>query len=175
MPRTVYVDGGGGPALAPGRYLAVCCDVIDLGTQASPWGDRRQIKLVFEVATPTGRRIISRRYTASIHPQAKLTQHLEAWRGRPFTDAERARFDLGTLIGITAELQVGHRLGAKGSTYAEIQAILPPPRGRDGKPEYRRLAIEAYTPPPDPADEPEPTPAMDDEPATTIDDDDIPF
>jgi len=52
---------------------------------------------------------IRKKFTASIHERATLRVFLERWRGRPFTDGERAKFDTETLIGVPCQLNIIHK------------------------------------------------------------------
>jgi hypothetical protein len=111
-------------------YIAVCYRVIDLGTQQVEWNgeSKRQHKIIigWELNAPMadGRPFtINKRYTLSLHEKATLCQHLEAWRGRAFTEAEAKGFDIGNVIGIPCMMQIVHN-DVKGKTYANINAIM---------------------------------------------------
>jgi hypothetical protein len=52
---------------------------------------------------------IRKKFTASIHERATLRLFLERWRGRPFTDGEKAKFDTETLIGVPCQLNIIHK------------------------------------------------------------------
>jgi hypothetical protein len=59
-----------------------------------------------------------------------MRKDLESWRGRPFTQEEVARFDVGNLIGANCQLSIVHKKSADGSkTYANVAAIMPLPKG----------------------------------------------
>jgi len=69
-------------------------------------------------------RVISNRYTASLHEKSVLCQHLESWRGKRFTDKEKAGFYLGDLTGKNCLINVIHN--SKGDkVYANIASIMP--------------------------------------------------
>ncbi len=117
--------------LAPeGQHQAVCVDVVDLGMVAVEWQGQKKTqhkcRLVWEVdeKMPNGKRFtVRRQFTASLGMKANLRGFLEAWRGRPFTDAELAGFDTEQLIGVNALIQVVHtKKGDK--TYDNINAIM---------------------------------------------------
>jgi hypothetical protein len=52
---------------------------------------------------------IRKKFTASIHERATLRLFLERWRGRPFTDGEKAHFETETLIGVPCQLNIIHK------------------------------------------------------------------
>ena len=97
-----------------GTFTARCIGLIDLGTQASTFeGETKhahKLLVQFELTDPDNRRddgsahIVSKRFTASLHPKAALRGFLEAWRGRPFTPQELAGFHLKALLGLALTL-----------------------------------------------------------------------
>ena len=111
-----------------GIHPAVCVDVIDLGLVETDWqGERRlvnKVRLVFETEqrNEEGKNcIISKSFTASLHPKAKLSEFLGKWRGRPVLVGES--IDLAKLIGAWCTLVISHQQNAVGRTYASIDAI----------------------------------------------------
>ena len=52
---------------------------------------------------------IRKKFTASIHERATFRIFLERWRGRPFTDGEKAHFETESLIGVPCQLNIIHR------------------------------------------------------------------
>jgi hypothetical protein len=48
----------------------------------------------------------SKKYTASLNENASLFKDLKSWRGRPFSDADLAGFELPKVLGVTAELEM---------------------------------------------------------------------
>ncbi len=116
-----------------GLHRAVCVDVIDKGLKTGQFGTKPKVVLVFELeelhpdfGTPYR---VSQWYTNSLHEKAILCQHLESWRGRAFTEEEKP-FDLERLIGVPCLLNVVHR-ESNGTTYADVAAILPMPKGQE--------------------------------------------
>lgn len=114
-----------------GIHPAVCVDVIDLGLVKSDFqGQERmvnKVRLVFESEQPTedGRRCtISKNFTASLHPKAKLAEFLGKWRGRPVLPGEI--IDLGKLLGACCTLVISHQQNLVGKTYASIDAVSKP-------------------------------------------------
>lgn len=150
-------DKGGSGNFEPlpaGTYTARCVTVVDIGIQQSPWGGKEKVYIGFEVPEERvkwekegkeheGPAIIGSRYTLSIHPDSNLGQHLLSWRGKPFTDEERAGFDLFTVLGAPCMISVTH--STKGDkTYANIAAIMRLPKGAECPPAETELL--AYTP-----------------------------
>ena len=97
----------------PGRWLATCIQVVDLGTQQDSFKGKithkRVVRLGFELLDhepmADGRPFtVYRRYTASLGKKANLRRDLESWRGKPFTDKELDGFDLEVLLGKSCEL-----------------------------------------------------------------------
>ena len=116
-----------------GIHPAICLDVIDLGLQETEFqGERRmvnKVKLVFESEQKTddGKACtISKNFTASLHPKAKLAEFLGKWRGRPVLPGES--IDLAKLIGACCTLVISHQQNMVGRTYASIDAVSKPTR-----------------------------------------------
>lgn len=123
-----------------GLHFAVCVDVVDLGGVKTSWKGQESIKDMLRIVwqtedkIPSGEKagqpyMINRRYTSSSHKKATLRIHCESWRGKAFTDEEFAAFDLEKLIGACCQIQITHNT-SDGTTYANIQAIVPAPRGK---------------------------------------------
>lgn len=123
-------SSGGSFEKAPvGVHVARCYRVIDLGTQETNWqGQAKKAhkcligwELLGDARMSDGRPFsVSQRYTVSLHPKSQLRQHLEAWRGRPFTPEEEARFDLSKVLGAYCLLNIVHD-----GEYANIASIMP--------------------------------------------------
>ena len=114
-----------------GLHHAVCVDVIDLGVLQTTWGDKHKVRIVWQIEEQdeTGRRYQPRKqYTISLHEKASLRKDLEAWRGRKFTEAELAGFDLEKLVGVNCQLQVIHDITEDAKIYANVQAVVPAPK-----------------------------------------------
>jgi hypothetical protein len=122
-------------ALAPvGTHAAVLVDVQNLGMTATAYGMKHKVRLVWQLDTVDaehGRRVeVARLYTLSLHERAALRQDLERWRGKKFTDAELdGGFDLERLLGVNCQLLISHDLGDNGTTYANVESVLPPVKG----------------------------------------------
>jgi hypothetical protein len=124
--------------IAPvGNHLARLYRVIDLGTQMREWEGKtnmtRRVKFFWELhgedeqgkplSMDDGRPMIqSREYTWSLHEKAALRQHLEAWRGLAFSDAELKGFDIKKVLGQFCMLTIAHR-ASNGKNYADVKNV----------------------------------------------------
>lgn len=110
-----------------GLHLACAVDVVDLGVRTTPFGDKHQIEIWWQLETrdpETGDRFtVRKRYTASLHEKAGLTKDLVLWRGKPFTPEERKGFDLEKLLGASCQLQTVHKVTDEGKTFANVAAV----------------------------------------------------
>ena len=124
----------GGDFVPPpeGTHMAVCYRVVDLGTQQTEFQGqaKRQRKIMLSWELPDEKMddgepfSIHQRYTWSMHEKATLRQHLEAWRGRAFTDADfgATGFNIKNLLGVGCLIGVVHE-AKNGKTYANIRSI----------------------------------------------------
>jgi hypothetical protein len=116
------------PLHLPGIWQAVNVDVIDLGLIWTEFqGQRklvRKLKLVFEtehVGEDGKRGIVTKNFTASLHPKAKLAAFIGQWRGRPVAPGENV--DLKKLPGACCTLVLSHQQSLSGRTYVSIDAV----------------------------------------------------
>lgn len=153
MPKPDHHDFDPCPA---GNQFAVCCRLIDLGTQETSYQGkpRRQRKVYIEFQVPGERtadgepHTVGNRYTFSSSEKATLRKHLESWRGRKFTDEEIAGFDLRNILGTPACLSIVHT-DRNGSTYADIASVGGLPKGAtpptlEGETAYLSLEPDAF-------------------------------
>jgi hypothetical protein len=132
----IYATQTGGKeyAKAPaGNHRAVCIGVYDVGTQESPeYGPKRKVLIQWELSDEPmedGRPFsVSRQYTLSLHEKSTLRPLVGAWRGRPLTDAEAARFDVASLLGKACLVGVAHG-ERNGKTFAEVTTVGSLPKG----------------------------------------------
>jgi len=124
-------DGGDFKPHPEGIHPAACVDVVDLGLVETEFqGQKRmvnKVKLVFESEQKTddGKSCtVSKNFTASLHPKAKLAEFLGKWRGRPVVPGET--IDLAKLIGASCTLVISHQQNMSGKTYAAIDAVSKP-------------------------------------------------
>lgn len=117
-----------------GMHSAVCVDVVDKGAVETPWGPKHKIVIIWEIDEYSddfdGRYVVNKQYTLSLHEKANLTQDLESWRSRAFSEEERQGFDVEKLIGVPCMLNVVHN-EHQGNTYANVKAVTPLPKGMD--------------------------------------------
>jgi hypothetical protein len=118
-----------------GTHAAVCCDVVDLGIVKSNYAgkEKKQHKIVVVWQTGETRDdgrpfLVRKRYTLSLHEKAALRKDLESWRGVPFTEDQLQGWDVEAVIGAPAMLSVIHN-AANGNVYANVSAIMRPPKG----------------------------------------------
>lgn len=114
-----------------GIHPAVCVDVMDLGLVETEFqGQKRmvnKVKLVFESEQKSedGKNCtVTKNFTASLHPKAKLADFLGKWRGRPVVPGET--IDLAKLLGACCTLVISHQQNMVGKTYASIDAVSKP-------------------------------------------------
>lgn len=128
-----------------GNFAAVCIGFIDMGTQETMYGDKRQIRLRWELPTELmgdGRPFtISQTYTWSMSSKSRLRLDLESWRGRPFEkkDFGKEGFETRKLLGAVCLLNIVHK-ESSGQVYANISSISPIPKGME-KPSAPRNAL----------------------------------
>lgn len=141
-------DTGGGGDFSPmpsGNHVAICNMVVDLGKQrdvSQLYGEKIKHKIFIRWEIPAerltwsdkdgnekeGPRVIGKTYTLSLHENASLRADLENWRGKAFTDEERAGFDVSKLLGAPCMLNVIHTQ-KNGKTYADVKGIGRLPKG----------------------------------------------
>lgn len=130
-------EGGGDFAPPPaGTHVARCYRIVDLGTQDNPFPPHkphRQVYLTWELCNEPmedGRPFsIGGFYTNSLHEKAKLLHHLEAWRGRPFSEQELQGFELENVLGAPCMLNVIHER-KDNDIRAKISGVMAMPKGQ---------------------------------------------
>jgi hypothetical protein len=141
--------GGGGDfkPVPPGNHIAVCCAVVDLGRQevkSEMYGSsiKHQVYIQWELPQEPlewtdkdgneqkGFMRIGKTYTVSLHENANLRADLENWRGRAFTRDELDGFDLTTIAGVPAMVNVVHKVNGQ-KTYANVTGVTPLPKGME--------------------------------------------
>lgn len=139
----ILTAGSSGPKRDPvsaGTHSAVCYGIVDLGTQESEqYGPKHKLAILWEIpderieikgqSLPRG---ISKWYTASLNEKANLRKDLESWRGRQFTSAELAGWDIAGILGKSCLLNVIHQETPRG-TFANIAGVMPLPKGMPPK------------------------------------------
>lgn len=131
-------SGGGISILPEGSYAAVCYMLVDLGLQKNIAYNNSSRKVLIgweladeyvEVDGKQQPRVFSTRYTASLNEKAILRRDLAAWRGREFTEAELEEFNLCNIVGAPCLIQIIHKEGTNGKTYANLASIMKLPKG----------------------------------------------
>lgn len=140
MPITASVGGGTRQdPISAGSHHAICYGVVAIGTQPSndpKYKPKKKVVLMWELPQERGDygekknvpRVISKRYTLTMNPKGTLRPDLESWRGKPFSDTDAAKFDIGALIGANCFVNIVHQERG-GATYANIAAIMPLAKG----------------------------------------------
>jgi hypothetical protein len=138
---SIYVSEGGSSTFTPhpeGQYAARCIDVVDVGWTKTEWGPKYKVRLVFFCGEWTEKEIEGEKkklpllvfasFTATLNERGKLRPFLESWRGRVFTGTELGKFDVETVLGAPAFLQIVQRQNGTGRVFANVQTIvkLPP-------------------------------------------------
>lgn len=146
MGQLLVRDNGGvdRKPIPAGPQVAVCITVADLGIEVSKKFGKEQHKVYIGWELPEVRiefddpqtgahynlpATIGKTFTASLSQKANLRTMLESWRGRPFTPAELAGFDLFTILKAPCLMQIFHKTGDDGKIYNEIGSIMSLPRG----------------------------------------------
>ncbi len=120
--------------IAPdGTHLAICYQVVDLGTQETAFSGEtkktHKVRLAWELSQEKmddGRPFtVSQTFTWSMHEKASLRKALEAWRGMAFMarDFGPNGFDIKNVLGKSCTLSVVHTVADNGNTYANIASI----------------------------------------------------
>lgn len=117
-----------------GTHLGVCYRVIDLGSQLNNFGKvQRKLSMGFELPEEKmkdGRPFsYHKKYTLSSNEKAWLRIHLEAWRGKAFTEEEFGNFDLGKLIGVPCLINLIHKTEGE-KTFVNMGGIMKCPKGQ---------------------------------------------
>jgi len=124
--------------LPAGLHPAVCIGVIDFGQQETTYQDSTrlvyQVGLVFELPGVTINidgedrpRVISRIFTNSLNQKSNLHKFLVSWRTKGFSDEELKGYDLNTLLGQTANLNIIHDTWHDGSVHEKIDGAFQCP------------------------------------------------
>lgn len=140
MALTMPAESGGSFEKCPeGNHVAVCCEIIDMGTQYSEaYGKhQRKIWLGWEITSElrddgTPHRI-GKSYTLSSNEKSNLRKDLESWRGVKFTDADfgPGGFEIKKVLGVGCMINVVHEEKQGGGVYANIATIARLPKGMD--------------------------------------------
>ncbi len=138
MSLIVSENGNGGiPIIPEGTYPASCYMLVDLGLQKNEKYGNSSPKVLIgweladeyvEIDGQKQPRVFSARYTASLASKAILRRDLAAWRGRDFTDEELEKFNLRNILGAPCLIQIIHKTGNNGKTYANLASVMKLPK-----------------------------------------------
>lgn len=122
------------------QYIAVCCDVVNLGLQKKdnsrynkPDSMVKKCRVDFLIPLKhpeTGQFVrISQFFTVSLGEKANLRKFMEQWRGKQFTPEElEAGIVIDKMIGAHALITIeAQKNPATGKTYSNITAITKVP------------------------------------------------
>ena len=145
----IATEGGtGGGDFTPcpaGVHIGVCYALLDLGTQNGEYkGEptrKHEVYIGWEIPSEMveierdGEKVevpmtVGKFYTLSLNKKANLRKHLDAWRGKDFTEKELEGFDLYSILGAACQVQVTHytKAGADKES-AKVDAIMALPKG----------------------------------------------
>ena len=159
MGLIVKETGSALPPVPEGVHPGVCYAVYDLGTHFNEKFAKRTRNILIGWELPEERleiekdgqtlnlpRVVSKKYTMSLHEKAILRQHLQAWRGRAFTADEKEGFDITKLLGVNCMIQIIHNT-SDGKTYANVSNVLPLYKGlskREPENTSRFFSLQEY-------------------------------
>src|SRR5215469_5101520 len=121
--------------IAPaGSYDAICYCCVDLGTQRTPYGAKRQLYVAWELPNELNSKgkpfQVGKFYNLTGDARSNLRQDLESWLGRVFDQAELEGLDLlEELIGRTGTIGLVHQVNQNGQVRANVTSIMLPRRG----------------------------------------------
>jgi hypothetical protein len=160
----IFATNSGGASHSPvpaGNYVARCYSMIHIGTsdEVIQGVAKRlnKVRITWELPTETkvfdeakGEQpfVVSKEFTLSMNEKANLRKFLESWRGKAFTEAEAAKFDITKLLGVACMLNVIHKQSKTGNTYAEISSVSALPKGLQCPPQINpnfEFSYETFT------------------------------
>ena len=156
MGLTLKTSGDDKPREIPPAdvHRAICCGVIDLGTQTIDFKQGKgpeqiaRIMLMWELSDEPSEAdgkplLISEEFTASLHEKSTLRGFLTAWRGKPFTAEELAGFNPSVLLGQPCQLSVIHQESKTGKTFAKVKSATRLGKGQSApEPVHDQIAYE---------------------------------
>jgi hypothetical protein len=135
MGRYASDKGGGGTfqQCPVGSHVAICVELIDLGTQHGEWKGkafaREQIVIRWETTSETMEDgqpyLVSAFFSSDISEKSNLRPILESWRGRAFTQEEKDSFDLQAILGKPCLISIVHNEKGK----AKVGGVMALPKG----------------------------------------------
>jgi len=137
----ILTDNGGGDfeLIPEATYIATCTLLADIGTHEESYQgqeprlvEKLYIGWELNAVNSEGKPFtIGTTYNCAFSPKATLRKALEAWRGRAFTEAELAGFDIRNILGKSCGLGIIHKPSAKDPQvkYPRIGSIQALPAG----------------------------------------------
>lgn len=124
--------------VAAGVYPARCFQIIDMGTHDVEWEGKvkkvHKIQLGWEISDEfmqDGRPfMVSKEYTMSLSERSGLYKDLISWRGKPFTPAELAKFDMANILEKCCQVNVTKELSKAGKEFNKVISIMPLGKGQ---------------------------------------------
>jgi|ETNvirenome_2_30_1030614.scaffolds.fasta_scaffold01503_4 hypothetical protein len=146
MALTASAGSGGESSfeqVPPGSYKAICYRLVDAGTAEEEYQgevNKRHRLYIFwelpEMKTEDDRPMsIFAGYTLSLNERSNLFRDLCAWRNAPFSEEEKALFDLTSLLGKGCKLNIGTT--ANGN--AKVTSVNAMPTAFDDNEQLRNL------------------------------------
>ena len=133
-------NNSAGQIVPAGTHVARCYQIIHIGTVPDTYqGEDRlvnKVRLVFELPLETsdfgkGEQpfSIGRDFTLSMHEKSGLRAFVQSWLGEALSDSDASKFDIGTLLGKEAMINVMHRSANNGKTYSDLKGASPLVKG----------------------------------------------
>jgi len=139
-----------------GIHKAICYGVVDVGTQPTNFGPKRNIKIFWEFPdlridldrdgkTVNLPKVINKSYNPVLHEKSNISIHLTSWRGKSFTEQEKDTFDFFSLVGRGCSLTIVHQKSkATGNLYEKIVSIVGPAKVMEPENPPMKYAFEEH-------------------------------
>jgi hypothetical protein len=149
-------SGGDFERVPEGLFLGRCYLLATIGTQNVTFkGETKQQKKVIlgwellddEAKMKDGKpHTITKTYTHTLNEKGNLYADLNSWRGKKFTPEELEGFSLKNVLGAYCQVQVLHTDSENGRTYANVNNLLPAPKGDKPKAVNEDILFGLYKP-----------------------------
>jgi hypothetical protein len=114
--------------LSEGIHTLILADVVDLGMEQTPWGNKPKVRFVYlaDEADEEGfTKRVFEKFTASLHEKSSLRARVEEILGRPLNEQElKTGLDDNTIIGCQKKAVIEHNEGKAGKVFANVKAII---------------------------------------------------
>lgn len=137
MGATSTASGGGNfeqPEV--GSFAARCYGVVEIGTHEEEYKGEKKLQkkmIVFwelDQKMEDGRPfVINKWYTNSLGEKANLRKDLKTWRGRDFTEAELAKFEMKKILNQPCLISLSEK-----KERVQVAGIIPLPKGMQAPP-----------------------------------------